>query len=115
MNTAVLIGASAAVLGSILVAPPLDELSAAVALPPFVADVPRRALTVMLIQGHGPGARDKPAPSACVGSGRAVAVNARSRVPAAASTSAAVPPMPREAPVTRAVLLASLDTMAVSF
>jgi hypothetical protein len=33
MNTAVLIGASAAVLGSILVAPPIDE--------PFVADVLR--------------------------------------------------------------------------
>jgi hypothetical protein len=41
MNTAVLIGASAAFLGSILVAPPIDELSAAVALPPFVADVLR--------------------------------------------------------------------------
>jgi hypothetical protein len=41
MNTAVLIGASAAVRGSILVAPPIDELSAAVALPPFVADVLR--------------------------------------------------------------------------
>jgi hypothetical protein len=70
---------------------------------------------VILIQGHGPGARDKPAPSACVSSGHAVAVNARSRAPAAASTSVAAPPMPREAPVTRAVLLASLDMMAVSF
>jgi hypothetical protein len=65
----------------------------------------------MLIQGHGPGARDKPAPSACVSSGHAVAVNA----PAAASTSAAAPPIPREAPVTRAVSLASLGMMAVSF
>jgi hypothetical protein len=37
MNTAVLIGASAAVLGSILVALPTDKLS--VALPPFLADV----------------------------------------------------------------------------
>jgi drug/metabolite transporter (DMT)-like permease len=41
MNTAVLIGASAAVLGSILVAVPTDELSAVVALPPFLADVLR--------------------------------------------------------------------------
>jgi len=41
MNTAVLIGASAAVLGSIPVAPPIDELSAAVAIPPFVVDVLR--------------------------------------------------------------------------
>jgi hypothetical protein len=41
MNTAALIGASAAVLRSILVAPPIDELSAAVALPPFVAAVLR--------------------------------------------------------------------------
>jgi drug/metabolite transporter (DMT)-like permease len=44
MNTAVLIGASAAVLGSILVALPTDELSAAVALPPFLADVLRYRL-----------------------------------------------------------------------
>jgi drug/metabolite transporter (DMT)-like permease len=41
MNTAVLIGASAAVLGSILVALPTDELSAALALPAFLADVLR--------------------------------------------------------------------------
>jgi uncharacterized membrane protein len=41
MNMAVLIGASAAVLGSILVALPTDELSAVVALPPFLADVLR--------------------------------------------------------------------------
>jgi drug/metabolite transporter (DMT)-like permease len=41
MNTAVLIGASAAVLGSVLVALPTDELSAAVALPPFLADILR--------------------------------------------------------------------------
>jgi hypothetical protein len=41
MNTAALIGAGAVVLGSILVAPPIDELSAAIALPPFVADVLR--------------------------------------------------------------------------
>jgi drug/metabolite transporter (DMT)-like permease len=41
MNTAVLIGAIAAVLGSILVALPTDELSAVVALPPFLADVLR--------------------------------------------------------------------------
>lgn len=39
MNTAVLVGAGAAVLGSILVALPTDELSAVVALPPFLADV----------------------------------------------------------------------------
>jgi uncharacterized membrane protein len=39
MNTAVLIGASAAVLGSILVALPTDELSAVVDLPPFLAEV----------------------------------------------------------------------------
>ena len=38
---AVLIGASAAVLGSILVALPTDELSAVVALPPFLADALR--------------------------------------------------------------------------
>jgi drug/metabolite transporter (DMT)-like permease len=44
MNTAVLVGASAAVLGSILVALPTDELSAAVALPPFLADVLRYRL-----------------------------------------------------------------------
>jgi drug/metabolite transporter (DMT)-like permease len=41
MNTAVLIGASAAVLGSILVALPTDQLSAVMALPPFLADVLR--------------------------------------------------------------------------
>jgi drug/metabolite transporter (DMT)-like permease len=41
MNMAVLIGASAAVLGSILVALPTDELSAVVSLPPFLADVLR--------------------------------------------------------------------------
>jgi len=68
----------------------------------------------MLVQGHWPGARDKPAPSACLSFGHALAVNARSRAPAAASTSAAAPPMPRETPVTRAVLLASFDMMAVS-
>jgi drug/metabolite transporter (DMT)-like permease len=39
MNSAVLVGASAAVLGSILVALPTDGLSAALALPPFIADV----------------------------------------------------------------------------
>jgi len=44
MNRAVLIGASAAVLGSILVALPTDELSAAAALPPFLADVLRYRL-----------------------------------------------------------------------
>jgi drug/metabolite transporter (DMT)-like permease len=42
MNTAVLVGASAAVLGSVLVALPTDELS--VALPPFLADVLRYRL-----------------------------------------------------------------------
>jgi hypothetical protein len=36
--------ASAAVLGSILIAPPIDELSAALALPPFVAVVQRSYL-----------------------------------------------------------------------
>lgn len=41
MNTAVLIGASAAVLGSILVALPTDELSRVVDLPPFLAEVLR--------------------------------------------------------------------------
>jgi drug/metabolite transporter (DMT)-like permease len=41
MNTAVFIGAIAAVLGSILVALPTDELAAVVALPPFLADVLR--------------------------------------------------------------------------
>jgi len=41
MNTAVLIGASAAVLGSILVALPTDALFAAAGLPPFLADVLR--------------------------------------------------------------------------
>jgi hypothetical protein len=44
MNTAVLIGAGAAVLGSILVALPTDELSAVAALPPFLADVLRYCL-----------------------------------------------------------------------
>jgi drug/metabolite transporter (DMT)-like permease len=39
MNTAVLVGASAAVLGSILVAIPTDALSAALAVPPFIADI----------------------------------------------------------------------------
>jgi drug/metabolite transporter (DMT)-like permease len=41
MNTTVFIGAIAAVLGSILVALPTDELAAVVALPPFLADVLR--------------------------------------------------------------------------
>jgi hypothetical protein len=45
MNTAVLIGASAAILGSILVALPTDELSALVDLPPFLAEVLRYHLT----------------------------------------------------------------------
>jgi drug/metabolite transporter (DMT)-like permease len=45
MNTAVLIGATAAVLGSILVALPTDELSAVVALPPFLANFLRYHLT----------------------------------------------------------------------
>jgi drug/metabolite transporter (DMT)-like permease len=44
MNAAVLIGASAAVLGSILVALPTDELSAAVALRPILADFLRYRL-----------------------------------------------------------------------
>jgi hypothetical protein len=75
------------------------------------ARLPRRTLTVMLIQGHGPGARDKPAPSACVNSGHAVAVNARSPGSGEHKRRGAA----HEAPVTRALLLASLDMMAVPF
>ena len=45
MNTAVIIGASAAVLGSILVALPADMWSAALNVPPFLADVLRYRLT----------------------------------------------------------------------
>jgi hypothetical protein len=74
------------------VALPTDELSAVVALAPFLARPalpPCRTLTVMLIQGHGLGARDKPAPSACVSSGQALATKCTiTRAPAAASTSA---------------------------
>ncbi|HEU5277185.1 MAG TPA: DMT family transporter [Xanthobacteraceae bacterium] len=44
MNTAVLVGAGAAVLGSILVALPTDDLSSAMALPPLLADVLRYRL-----------------------------------------------------------------------
>jgi drug/metabolite transporter (DMT)-like permease len=44
MNTAVLLGAGAAVLGSILVALPTDDLSTAMALPQSLADVLRYRL-----------------------------------------------------------------------